>query len=134
VEQEVLDVGSLTAQDFIEEVVSDVVMAAAESGDESSGVVMVLEGVSSELQAGNPAFGADLKAGTVLRGKGKSHDLGEEGGGFLAGEAQVGGAEFEQGPLTTQAGEGERGVLAGGKDKMKLRRKVLQQKGQGRMN
>ena len=44
------------------------------------------------------------------------------------------GAEFEQGPLTTQAGEGERGVLAGGKDKMKLRRKVLQQKGQGRMN
>src|SRR5437588_1274383 len=111
-------------------------MAAAESDDETSGVVMVLEGVGSELQAGDPTFGANLKADTVLRGEGKSHDLGEEGGGFLGGEAQVGGAEFEQGPLAAQAGggEGERGVLAGGKDKMKLRRKMLQQKGQGRMN
>src|SRR2546428_2638662 len=133
-QQKVLHLRSLTAQDFIEEIVSDIVMAAAEGSDEVSGIVMVEQRVGSELQAGDPAFGASMQEGTVLWGERESHDLAQVGRCFLRGEAQIAGTQFEQGALAPQARQGERGVLAGGKDEMELRRKMLQQKGQGRMN
>src|SRR2546428_10982757 len=65
-QQEVLDGFTLTAQDFVQQIVRYVVMAPAERGEEGGRLVTALQGACGELQAGDPALGACLQQGALL--------------------------------------------------------------------
>jgi hypothetical protein len=54
----------------------------------------------------------------------------EKSGGFGGGKAQVAGAQFGQLGAGAQPGQGQRGILAGGKDQVHWGGQVFEQKGE----
>jgi hypothetical protein len=77
---------------------------------------MALQGQRSQLQTGNPAFGAGFQGGNVVSGEGQAHHQSEKLGGFGRGKAQIGGAHFGHLASGTETGERQRWVLAGPQD------------------
>ena len=92
---------------------------------------MPLHRNSSQLQAGNPAFGAGFQCGDVFCREVQSHHLVEKLGGFRRGKTQVDGAQLGQLAPGAEPGQGKLWILTGGDDQVHLRRQVLDQKGEG---
>ena len=69
-QQEILDAFGLLPEDFFNQIVQHEMVAAGERCDEAGGVFMSLHGKCSQLQAGNPAFGARLQVRRCLRLRG----------------------------------------------------------------
>ncbi len=93
--------------------------------------VIVLEPISLEgvIQApGDPAFGASLQCGDILRGQLQAHHPIEKRCGFGGGKAQAGPQQFIQLTAGAVTGQGQRRVLLRGNDQVHLRRLVLNQK------
>ncbi len=57
-QQERLEASVLLPEDFFHQIVQHEMVAAGERSDEAGGVLLSLQGNCSQLQAGNPAFGA----------------------------------------------------------------------------
>ena len=66
-EQEAADRLGLTPQDLLDQVVHDVPVVSGEGPDESGNILVALQGQRGQLQAGDPAFGAVVQRGDVLR-------------------------------------------------------------------
>ena len=134
-QQERLDLGGLSLQDLLDQVVQDEAVAAGEGADEAGGALAgtraSLQGDGRHLQPGDPAFGAGLERRDVLRREVQAHRPSEELGGFGGREAQVGGAQLGQLAPGAQPGQGQARVFAGGDDQMHPRRQVLEQEGDG---
>ena len=125
-QQEILDIFTLTIQHLFQQVVHDIVMAATERRDEGLWIITTLQGECGELQSGDPAFGTCMQERTLLCRKWKSHRLHEECGRFLLREPEIAGTYFQQVISSTQLRKRKRGIFAGRKDKMHLGRQVLQ--------
>src|SRR5260221_538933 len=65
-QQERLDAFGLLPENFFKQIVQHEMVAAGKRFDEAGGVFMPLQGKRSQLQAGNPAFGAGFQCGDVL--------------------------------------------------------------------
>src|SRR5260221_255482 len=66
-QQERLDAFGLLPQDFFHQIVQHEMVTAGERLDEAGGVLLSLQGNGSQVQAGNPAFGAGFQGGNVFR-------------------------------------------------------------------
>ena len=95
-QQERLDAFGLLPEDFFHQIVQHEMVAAGERSDEAGGVLLSLQGKRSQLQAGNPAFGAAFQGGDVFCREGEAHHLVEKSGGFGGGKTQINGAHFGQ--------------------------------------
>ena len=139
-QQESLDAFGLLFQDFFNQIVQHKVVAAGKRLDKAGCVAAScvqgpLQGKGSQLQTGNPAFGAFFQRGDILRRKVQAHHLVEKLGSFGGGKAQVRGAQFGQLAPGAQTGQGQGRVLTGGDDQVQpsaapLRRQVPEQKGE----
>ncbi len=104
-------------------------MAAGEGVDERGAVVAVtLHRDGGELQPGDPAFSARLQRGDGVGAQVQPHCLVQEGGGFVDGEAQVGGAHFGQLAARSQPRQRQRRVFARGDHQVQGRRQMLNEK------
>ena len=86
----------LAQKHLFDQVVQHEAVAAGEGLDERGGVGAPLHGERGQLQAGNPALGAGFQGGDLGGGQVQPHHLVEELGGFVRGEAQVGGAQLDE--------------------------------------
>ena len=78
-QQEAPDTFGLPLQDLFDQVVDDVAVVPREAGDEAGDVVAPLHRQRRQLQRGDPAFGASLQRGHVLRSQIQAHHLVEVG-------------------------------------------------------
>ena len=104
----------LTLQDLLDQVVDDVAVVPGEAGDEAGDVVAPLHRERRQLERGDPAFGAPLQRGDVLRRQLQPHHLVEVRGGLVGREAQVGRADLDELAARAQAGQRQRRVGAAG--------------------
>src|SRR5206468_7108693 len=112
---------------FLQQVVGDGAMAAAEAREEAGGILAPLQGTRRQLQAGDPAFGAGVQQ-RALRGRQRQSPLLQQvGAAFLGRELQLGGAQFQQGVSASQARQRQRRVGARREHQVQLGRLVLQQ-------
>ena len=107
-QQEAAHAFRLALKNLLDQVVQHEAVAAGEGLDEAGGVRSPLHGERRQLQAGDPAFGAGLQGGDVLRREVEAHHPVEELGGFGGGEAQVGRAQLGQLAPGTPPGQGQR--------------------------
>ena len=89
-----------------------------------------MQSQGSQLQAGDPAFGAGFQRGDIFCGELQTHRLVKKFGGFGRGKAQVGGTQFGQLATGAQTSQRKRRILAGSDDQVHLWRQVLKQKGE----
>src|SRR5215471_352964 len=109
-------------------------VAAGERSDEAGGVFLPLHRYRSQLQTGNPAFGAPCKSRDVFCRDVEAHHLVEKRGGFGRGKAQITGAHFDQLPPGTQTGQWKSWVLTGDDDQVHVWGLMLDEKGEGLVN
>ena len=125
-------------QDFFDQVIQDVAVAAGEGGDKARNVAAAPHGrrhlrrVRSkrnrrQLQPGDPAFGANFERGEVVGRQSQPHHLIEKRRGFFGRKAQVGRADFDQLITGAQPCERPGWIGSAGDDDVQVRRQVLKQ-------
>ncbi len=134
-EQKFLLVGGQTAEDLLGQIVEEVVLAAAEGGDEALGAgrVLALDGGEHDLDRGGPALGLVRQGGQGF-GRQVRGVLAHPGLDLRRAEAQIPGPQLGQMAPCPQPGQGQRRVQPGGEDQVQPRRAVLQQKAHGLMH
>ena len=129
-QEEGLDALGLMTQDLLGQVVQHKAVAAGKRTDETGDILLPLHGQRSQLQAGDPAFGAALQGRDVLRRELQAHHPAEEVGRLFGRKAQVGGAQLGELAPGAEASEGQDRVLTSGDDEPQARRQVLEEEGE----
>ena len=126
-QQEGLDTIGLTLQHLLDEVVDDVTIIAREAGDEAGHVVSPLHRQRRQLERGDPALGAGLQRGHVLRRQRQAHRLVEVRRGLIGREPQLGRADLDQLAARPQPGQRQRGIGPAGDHHVQPRRQMVEQ-------
>ena len=129
-QQEVADVGRLTRQDLVGQVVQDEPVAAGERLDEVRDLRPGGDRPQRqcrELQAGDPALRATFEGGDVRDVEVQAHGLVQELPRLSGSEAQVGAAHLDQLTAAPQPRERERRIGAGGHHQAQLVGEVVEE-------
>ena len=82
-------------------------MAAGKGRNEAGVIVAITHRQGGQLQAGDPAFGADFERLDNLGRELQAHRIVEKPGSFIGCKAQIGCAQFVELPAHTQARQAE---------------------------
>ena len=125
-EQKVADLLGLLVEHFLQQVIHDEAMAAGERVDEPGQIISVTHGERGHLQPGDPPFGALFQRGNLVRRQIQTHDVTQEGGGLLGGEAEIGRAHFGQFAPGAQTSQRPRRVGAPGQRHVETAGQIVQ--------
>ncbi|MNO97605.1 hypothetical protein D3C76_893210 [compost metagenome] len=95
-QEEVAAFDALAGEDVLGEVLGQFQVGPGERGDEGGMVVASGQRQAGQVQAGDPAFGAAVQRVDLVVAQGQQALVMEKRLGFLVGEAQVGGPDFQQ--------------------------------------
>ena len=101
----------LTLENFFDEILGDIDVAARKIFDESGDIAGALQRMRrlhcqrSQLQAGDPAFGARFQCSHIISRQIQTYQLIKKGGSLVAGEAQIERAQFAELIAGAQAGQ-----------------------------
>ena len=136
-QQEVADLGGLSGQHLLAEVVDDVPACASEPLDEIRTVRPVTQPQSGQLQSGGPALGPRQQPEHVVLGQRRANPVepaAEELDRLGDAEPQVFGPQLGQVPAYSQAAQWQRRVGPGDEHQVQLRRTAIQQRGDRRVH
>ena len=119
--------GDLVLEHLVGEVVEDEPVVAGELGDERRRVVTALHRQRGELERSDPTLGPGLQHVDVGGREREVHGVGQVGGGFVGGEAEICSSDLEQVAVGPERSEWERRVGAGGDHEADLGWQVLEQ-------
>ena len=132
VQQKLTNLFGLMVQHLFHQIIHDVAVVSGERLNERWKVLAPLHRQGRQLKARDPALGAVIQGHHARCRQIQVHHAVEKLGDFRQRKAQIGGAEFGELTLNPQPGQRQRRVFAGGDGQMKRRRKMFQQKRQGR--
>src|SRR5215472_2978316 len=122
IEQKVAHRRWQTRQDVLLHVVQQITLAAGEHLEERRTILALLQSESSQLQAGDPAFGAAQKPLHLFCGERRREHLAQILVRLDLSKAQIVPADLGQLPTHPKPGERQARVYAAGEDQMHLRR------------
>ncbi len=126
-QQQALHLRRLPVQQLSHQVLSDRTVTAGELGHEAFRVRVPVEGQGRQPQSSRPAFGPLVQHGDHRVGQ-RNPGGGQQPAGLVFGEAQLRGADLGQLPGQPELVQAQRGVAAGGHDRMDARGEAHQQR------
>jgi len=124
----------LALQDFFDQVIQDVAVAAGKGPNEARHVLLPAHRERGHLQPRDPTFGTGGQGSDVVRRNAQTHAGVQKSGRFVESEAQVGLALLGQLPTPPEPREGQGWVAAGGDDQVHSVRQMVEQKGEALVN
>ena len=130
----------LLLQHLFDQVIDDVVVAAAEGGDEVGTVRTTLascrrlQSQTGKLETGHPAFGPPFQCGDIIGGEGQLHGLVEEIAVSASLRAQIAGTDLGYLIAHAPTGERQRRILTRDQDKVQIGRCVVEPELNGLMD
>ena len=118
-QQQAAHLGRPAGEDLAEQVVGDGALAAGELGDEALGRVVADERHGGQAQRGGPALGALVQRGELGVADGHAGG-GQQLGGLVGGEAEVGAADLGEAAGQAQAVQAELRVATADDDRAQL--------------